>query len=246
MTVRRAAAGLAGAALATLLAASGTAGAQEDAGLERRPPETRLDRPLGVAEVGVGWLVLPGADVCTERGTGACTKGDSSPTLEVSPLYRATQRFEVGASITLGLIPTTDAPRQDPAGVTRDHRRSYLIVETVARYYPLVRESIEAWVGLTGGLVVVSDAYKPTAGTSDKALVGPRGVVIRTEGYTIGLATGIGYRLGTHWTVGGTLRYGNWFLPNTPATDPLGDEASLSGRNVMFSASLNVGYHVAL
>src|SRR5687767_6950883 len=66
-----------------------------------------LDRPTGIAEVGVGWLTLPGADVCIERRTG-CSKGDTSLALDLWQLYRQSRRFAGGAGIMLALIPTTD------------------------------------------------------------------------------------------------------------------------------------------
>lgn len=197
-------------------------------------------RSIGMAELGLGWLVLPGAKVCSAPNT--CKKGDSSPMIEIWPLVRPTPRFAVGAGISLGLIPTTDAPRQDPPGVNRSHSRGYLTVESIGRYYPIVGKHVEAWAGLTIGFVVVSDTFQSKNGLTDKALVGPRGVTIRTEGYTIGLAAGGSYRLSHHWSVGATLRYGAWLLPKKPATDPLGDQASLVGRNNMFSLSLDVTY----
>ncbi len=201
-------------------------------------------RSEGMAELGLGWLVLPGAKVCSAPKT--CKNGDSSPMIEVWPLVRPTQRFAVGAGISLGLIPTSDAPRQDPPGVVRSHSRGYLTVESIGRYYPIVGDRIEAWAGLTVGFVAVSDTFQSKSGLTDKALVGPRGVTIRTEGYTVGLAIGGSYRLSPRWSIGTTLRYGAWFLPGKPATDPLGDQASLVGRNNMFSLSLDVAYRSPL
>ena len=38
-----------------------------------------LTRPTGIAEVGVGWLTLPGASVCAQHNAGStCKKGDTS------------------------------------------------------------------------------------------------------------------------------------------------------------------------
>lgn len=209
-------------------------------------PEKTVFRATGMAELGLGWLVLPGAKVCSARTQNSCKRGDSSPMIEVWPLVRPTPRFAVGAGVSLGLIPTTDAPRQDPPGVQRDHSRGYLTVEGIGRYYAIVGERLEAWAGLTLGFVAVSDTFQSKNGLTDKALVGPRGVTIRTEGYTVGVAIGGAYSLSSHWSVGSTLRYGAWFLPRKPATDPLGDEASLVGRNSMFSLSLNVAYRIPL
>ena len=208
-------------------------------------------RPVGMAEFGVGWLTLPGAEVC--GGPSSCTQGDTSLELEAWQLYRANLRFAFGAGVTLGLIPTTDAPRSAPEPVAgedpieRDHSRGYLTIEGIVRYYPFVGENWEAWGGLTGGFVVVSDTFATPAGKyEDKALVGRRGITIRTEGYTIGLAAGAAYSLAANWSLGGTLRYGNWFLPSDPESDALGDQASLKGRNTMFAFGINIAYRVAL
>jgi hypothetical protein len=189
---------------------------------------------------GVGWLTLPGAEVCIDRKTG-CSEGDTSLALDLWQLYRQSRRFAFGAGILLALIPTTDAPKQDPQGVQRDHARRYFTVEGMLRYYPYVGETVEWWVGGTGGLVVVSDRFVVKEDQEDdRALLGPRGVTVRTEGGTIGIAGGPVLSLAPHWSLGLTLRYGHWFLPEEPAHDPLGSQASLTGRNTVFSAGVTV------
>ena len=202
-----------------------------------------LDRPTGMAEAGFGWLTLPGADVCSQAG---CKAGDTSFELDGWQLYRQNLRLAFGAGILLGLIPTTDAPPADPSSeIERDHTRKYLTIEGMLRYYPYVGQSFEAWVGLTGGLVVLSDRFQ-VVDSYDKPLIGPAGVTIRTEGGTLGVAFGGAYELSRHWSLGGSLRFGNWFLPDAPATDSLKDKASVSGRNSVFSLGLNVAYRINL
>jgi len=206
-----------------------------------------LSRSVGIAEVGVGWLTLPGARVCSERSSGSgCRKGDTSFDLELWEVYRFDRRFAFGAGALLGLIPTTDAPKNDPAGVERDHARSYLTLEGMLRHYPYVGESVELWWGVSGGLAVVSDRFQVSNKNSDLALVGQRGVTIRSEGGTIGLVGGAEFWLAQHWSLGTVLRYGNWFLPKTAAKDPLLDEASLTGRNTMFSLGISLAYRIPL
>jgi hypothetical protein len=201
-----------------------------------------LDRPTGIAEAGFGWLTLPGADVCSQS---ACKAGDTSFELDGWQLYRQNLRLAFGAGLLLGLIPTTDAPRRDPVGIERNHTRKYLTLEGMLRYYAYVGETSEFWVGLTGGLVVLSDRFQ-VVDVYDKPLLGPSGVTIRTEGGTLGLALGGAYELSKHWSVGGSLRFGNWFLPNKRATDPLEDQASVGGRNSVFSLGFNVAYRIPL
>jgi hypothetical protein len=201
-----------------------------------------LSRPTGIAEGGFGWLTLPGAAVCSPAG---CKAGDTSFEVDGWQLYRQNLRVAFGAGLLLGLIPTTDAPRSDPQGIQRDHSRKYMSLEGMLRYYPYVAETFELWVGVTGGLVVLSDRFQ-VVDAYDKPLLGPSGVTIRTEGGTLGLAFGGAYQLSRHWSLGASLRYGNWFLPNTPATDPLEDKASVTGRNSVFSLGLNVAYRIEL
>lgn len=201
-----------------------------------------LDRPTGIAEAGFGWLTLPGAKVCSQ---GGCKAGDTSFELDAWQLYRQNLRLAFGAGLLLGLIPTTDAPSRDPVGIERNHSRKYLTLEGMLRYYPYVAERSEFWVGLTGGLVVLSDRFQ-VVDVYDKPLIGPSGVTIRTEGGTLGIALGGAYQLSQHWSVGGSFRFGNWFLPDTPAQDPLEDKASVTGRNSVFSLGLNVAYRIAL
>lgn len=204
------------------------------------------DRLTGMAEFGLGWLLLPGAEVCVEPSIAGCSSGDSSLGLEAWQLFRATRSFAAGAGLLLGLTPTTDAPREDPPGVSRDHTRRYFTVEGTARYYAFSSPTFEGWAGLSSGLVVVSDRFESTDGRTDKALVGPRGVTIRTEGYTVGMAVGAAYLFSPAWSFGAAVRYGSWFLPEKPATSPFGDEASLRGQVNLFSFGINVAYRVPL
>lgn len=206
-----------------------------------------LSRPTGIAELGLGWLTLPGASVCAERSSGSgCKKGDTSFEVDAWQLYRANKRFAFGAGLLLGLIPTSDAPRNDPEGVNRNHSRSYLTLEATVRHYPYVGESVELWWGVAGGLAVVSDKFVISDKNSDLALVGSRGVTIRSEGASVGLAGGAVFWLADHWSLGTTFRYGNWFLPKIAAKDPLTDEASLTGRNTMFSLGISLAYRIPL
>lgn len=202
-----------------------------------------LDRPTGMAEAGFGWLTLPGAQVCSRTG---CKSGDTSFEVDAWQLYRQNLRFAFGAGILLGLVPTTQAPSADPSNeIQRDHTRRYLTIEGMLRYYPYVGQSFEAWVGVTGGLVVLSDRFQ-VVDDYDKPLIGPSGVSIRTEGGTLGLALGGAYELSRHWSLGASLRVGNWFLPDAPATDSLNDKASITGRNSVISLGLNVAYRINL
>jgi hypothetical protein len=208
---------------------------------------TALARPMVSAEIGVGWLTLPGAAVCAERSSGqGCKNGDTSFELDVWQIYRNSRRFAFGAGVMLGLIPTTDAPRNDPDQIVRDHSRSYLTLEGSIRHYPYVGESVELWWGVSGGLAVVSDRFVVSDKNTDLTLVGRRGSTIRSEGAAIGLLGGAAFYLADHWSFGTSLRYANWFLPTVAAKDPLLDEASLTGRNTVFSLGVSLAYRIPL
>jgi hypothetical protein len=211
---------------------------------------TTFDRAYfhGKAEVGLGLLGLPTAEVCTNRTLAwlPCKHGDSSPMLEVWQLFRPNPLFATGAGITIGLFPITDAPKQEQPGVNRDHRRGYFTAEAIARFYLLHGPVWEAWLGGTGGLVVVSDTYSTSNATTDRAYIGPRGITIRSEGYTVGFAAGFARYLTDTWTVGASVRYALWSLPTTAARDSLQDEASLVGRVGALIVGINVGYRLSL
>jgi hypothetical protein len=203
-----------------------------------------VDRPMGIAEAHVGALTLPAAEVCAERSAG-CKKGDISFAVEAWQLYRMNQQLAFGAGLVLGLIPTAH-PRQDPESIEREHTRSYLTVEGTLRYYPYVGENLEAWGGIVAGLVVVNDRFQVVLARDDRALLGTRGVTLRTEGGSLGAGAGFAYRLSEHFSFVATARYTEWFLPRKPVTDPLGSEASLTGHNSVVSAGLGLAYRVSL
>jgi hypothetical protein len=241
-----------GVALAVVGTASAAHAAEESPGVDASNPDPdRLltgfaseTRPSGMAEGQVGVLTLPGAEVCVERSAG-CSKGDVVFALEGWQLYRATKRWAFGAGIVVGLVPTAH-PRQPPEAVPRDHTRSYFTFEGMLRYYLYVGKDFEAWTGVLGGLVVVSDRFDVVDKTDDRALLGGRGVTIGTEGGSLGIAGGFAYGLGTHWSLLGSLRLSEWFLPTEPARDPLGSEASLTGRNTALMLGFGVAYRAAL
>jgi hypothetical protein len=237
---------------ALVLAPSGAMADGEDTSNVVDPAPARLrsgfaalDRPHGMIEGGAGILTLPAAEVCVERSTG-CKEGDLSFAAETWQLFRANLRFAFGAGVVLGLIPTAHPPHEDPPGIERDTTRSYLTFDGTIRYYPVVLRDVEWWLGVTGGLVVVDDRFQVVGEADDRALLGPRGVTIRTEGGALGVATGLAYELAPNWSLTGTLRYAEWFLPTEPARDSFGDEASLTGTNLVISMAFGVAYRLAL
>lgn len=199
----------------------------------------------GIAEVGVGWLLLPNAVVCGGPDAG-CSRGDTTPTVDIWNLVRLPVGLAFGAGLSLGLIPTADVPQDNPPGIERDHKRGYMTIEGLFRYYPFQGKTFEGWLGLGPGLVIVSDTFSSRQGLDENAYVGNPGVTLRTEGLTVLAALGASIELTEHWYLGATLRGGIWRVPSTPATSPLGDEASLTGTNTVAYAGINVAFRSKL
>jgi hypothetical protein len=198
---------------------------------------TETHRPHGVVEFGVGILALPDADVC---GVAGCDQGDVSLEVNAWPLFRASPRFAVGAGLTLALTPIQDVPRSETL-FEREHSRRYFLVESIGRYYVAHGPALEAWVGLSAGLVVVSDNFR-SSGANSTTPIGANSANIATEGLSVGLATGIAFGVTPSLQVGGTLRVAEWFLPSRPEVIAFGEEASLSNRVTMINFSLSVAY----
>ena len=198
----------------------------------------------GQAEFGIGLLTLPTAEVCIERALG-CSKGDYSVAVTAMPLFRRGS-FAIGAGVMLGLTSSSDAPRNDPPDTPRDHWRRYFTGEVTGRYYVPLTSVLDGWAGVSTGLVVVSDTFQSQNGLTDQALVGPRGLIILTEGFALGVGVGITHALSDNWLFGGSLKASAWALPTTPAKDPVGDSASLTGLVATFQLGVSFAYRSRL
>lgn len=209
------------------------------------PDEIRAEREeatvtKGMAEVGVGYLTLPGAQVCIERQVG-CAKGDSSFVISAWPMFRR-GNFGAGAGVGVGITSSTYAPYNNPPDIPRDHSRRYFSLEATGRYFIPIGPGFDGFVGITTGLIVVNDFFQVQQGLSPYAMVGPRAAEILTEGFTIGATAGLHYQVAEHWIIGAWGRYSNWFLPGTPVRDPFGDEASLQGRISAIDVTLTAAF----
>jgi hypothetical protein len=224
------------------LAAFGASLSASPARAEIVAPSEPIDRPYTVAQLGVGLLTLPAADVCL-RGR-PCTKGDNSIELDFWQLYRANRHFAVGAGATVALVPVTDNP---PSPVPRTHTRSYFLVEATTRYYLVRAPTFEGWLGLTAGGVIVSDRYGVDRDEmSMAAIIGPRASTVRTEGGAIGALLGANWSFAPNWALGINARYMQWFLPHQAATTVFLDRASLTGEQSALNVGISCSYRIAL
>lgn len=223
-------------------AASGTAAASLSAGVtgdvDTEPRHGDFPGPHAAIEFGLGVLALPDADVCTDA---SCDRGDFSVEVDAWPLFRASRYFAVGAGLTLALIPVQNPPQRETA-LPRESSRRYFMAEGIGRYYFAYATSFEAWCGLSGGLVVVSDNFVTDSDESEIALISSKGANIASEGLTLGLATGIAFSMSKSLKLGGVLRVANWFLPSEPEQIAFGDRASLAGRMTMINLALSLSY----
>ncbi len=210
------------------------------------PANQDFDRAVGLAEAGIGVLALPFAKLCSNRAEDRCTTGDMAMMAEVWQLLRANRLLAAGAGVTAGLFPSADTPAAEPDDLEREHSRQYLLVEGTVRFFLWSSPTWEGWAGATSGLVVVRDTFLSQAHLTDQALLGPRGSTVRTEGLVLGGALGASYPLAANWRLGGSLRCAFWSLPREPATNALGDEASLSGRTISTVVGMSLTYRVSL
>jgi hypothetical protein len=203
------------------------------------------DQPYTLAELGVGLLSLPAASVCLTAIP--CTKGDTSIELNFWQMYRANRLFAVGAGATVAIKPTNDKQTTDMAG-TRDHSRSYFLVEAQARYYAIHTKPFEAWVGGTVGGIVLSDRYSIDSSGPPLtiAIIGPRASTLRTEGLSLGALVGLQWTIAPNWALGGNIRYLRWFLPHTPATTVFLDRATLTDQQSAVDLGISATYRIAL
>ncbi len=250
--MNRAAAFVAG---AIALAVPRLCAADESAAARRAAAAREMDRPYTMAELGVGLLSLPGAEVCPSLKS--CSNGETSLGVGLHNIYRYGP-FGIGAGILFGTSLRADEAtcgtdgNKDttcPEELERDHSRRYFLIEANARYYAIRGSAWEWWVGPTLGAVIVNDSWSVKADRdppTDAAFVGPRAATVGTEGFATGLAIGGEWSFAPNWSFGTSVRYSMWFLPKEREKSPTGDLASLGGRVDMIDFGLNIAYRIAL
>jgi hypothetical protein len=236
----------AGSAFFSLTLLAPAARADESASSRRAIAAREMDRPYTLAEVELGFLALPAAEVCIQSTTD-CERGEGSLAVGIHNHYRF-GAFTLGAGIDWATTLRSDRAR-GADGLKREHSRSYFLVEGQFRYYALRTSDWEGWVGATLGGVIVNDSWSVLADRDpyfDTDFVGPRATSLGTEGFSAGVGVGAEWSFASSWALGTTFRYANWFFPQNPKPLPLNDPASLSGRVDMIALSITLAYRIAL
>lgn len=234
-----------GAAVAGVVCTAGGVNAQQTSMARDAVAARELQKPYTQVEGGLGMLTLPATDVCL-TAPNTCTRGDVTPQGYVWMLYRAEGFYAIGAGAGYAPSTRTDTPQRTYANLDRSHKRDYLTIDMVGRYYALRSQWLEGWVGVTFGGVVVYDHYNTKTEDPSAPILGPSGVVVRTEGLSTGIAAGLGWTFAANWSVETALRSAWWFLPSTRACAPTGDCATLGNDVAMFTLGIGVAYRIAL
>jgi hypothetical protein len=238
---------LAGVVLAALSLASASASADDLSSAARRAHAARQrGLPYTTVELASGLLALPGATVCP-RSLDACETGEVSLGVGLRNLYQFGP-FALGAGVSWATTLRNDEARGADE-LLREHSRRYFLVEGLFRYALVQEDDFELWAGGGLGLVTIRDAWTVAtdrAPPSDVQFVGPEALDIRTEGLAVSAGAGGSWFVADNFSIGGRLRYGNWVLPFSPDTSPLGDVASLSGRVDVVDLQFTAAYRLAL
>ncbi len=229
-----------------LLTATTQARADDSRGATRAVAARERGRPYTMVEVSAGTLALPAAKVCP-TSLNECSTGEVSLALGIRNLYEF-GRFAVGAGVVWATTLRHDTAR-GAADLERIHSRRSFLFEGMFRYTFAQGPRWEFWATANGGGVGVNDSWtvksdrNPPAGIQ---FVGPKASTIGTEGGAIGAGVGGAFIFVQNLSVGGHLRYMNWFLPGTPKNNPTGDVASLSGRVDVFDLGISLAYRLSL
>jgi len=232
-------------------AAGGVAHAENTSRVLTTTSEGIVDRPHTVAELEGGIIALPNAPISSsQRGGetpfGTIGKGDATVVVGMHLLYRASRELAFGAGFLFGPQPTSDTQYGGATGLKRSHARSYLLVGGELRYIPLRSKTLEGWVGLTAGGVIIADRFSTDTGEKVPAILGTPDVTVRTEGFTVGVEVGGSWMFADRWVTGIILRTDRWILPNSQQCSPIGDCGTLTGTVESIQFGITIGYRIPL
>jgi hypothetical protein len=220
------------------------------AGTETTQGDWVARRKHTIAELEVGFIALPSAPISPgQRGgnlpIGTIGHGDATASVGMHLLYRGGPDWAIGAGALFAPHPTADTSYDVAGGAQRTHSRDYLWMGGEGRYIPLHLRTIEAWVGITVGAVIVADRYD-TAAPPVVPDLGTSEVTVRTEGFSLGLQTGGEWAVTENVVLGLALRLDNWILPASEQCLPTRDCATLTGPVTELEFGLRAGYRIPL
>jgi hypothetical protein len=214
------------------------------------PGEWILKRKHTLAELEVGFIALPTAPISAgQQGgntpIGTIGRGDATASLGMHLLFRGGADWALGAGALFAPRPTSDNEYGTPAGLQRTHSRDYLWLGGEGRYIPIHYRTIEAWVGVSIGTVIIADRFSTDAPPVPSAL-GTSATTIRTEGFSVGIQGGADWAFTESFIAGLALRFDHWILPSSGECTSFGDCATLTGPVTEIEFGLRLGYRIAL
>lgn len=214
------------------------------------PADWVLKRKHTIAEFELGFIDLPNAPISpSQRGgnlpyIGTIGRGDATASLGLHLVFRGGPDWAIGAGALFCPKPTADTTEVN--GVTRIHSRDYLWMGGEGRYIPLHLKTVEAWVGIAVGGVVVADRFTTATSIQVPSDLGTPQITVRSEGFALGLQVGGEWALTETVVLGLALRFDNWILPANEACTPTNDCATLTGPVTEIEFGLRLGYRIPL
>jgi hypothetical protein len=213
------------------------------------PADWVLRRRHTIAELELGFIALPNAPISPSQRGGnfpAITigHGDATASLGLHLLFRGGADWAFGAGALFAPKPTADTTVVN--GITRTHARDYLWMGGEGRYIPLHLKTVEAWVGIAVGGVVVADRFTTSTTIQVPTDLGTPQVTVRTEGFALGIQAGGEWALTESVILGLAVRFDNWILPANQACTPTNDCATLTGPVTEIEFGLRLGYRISL
>jgi hypothetical protein len=203
-----------------------------------------VDHSYSLLELGLGALSLPKKQLCLPT-QNRCATADLTLLGSLRFLVRWNDRFALGAGASLGFRPVTDEASINASSglIERTHTRNYFMLGGTGRYY-LITGDFSLWAGAGAGLIVVADHY--TLNDSGTAIINPRGVTLRSEGWMIGASLGADWRLTKNWLIGLWTHEMLWSLPDSKACAQTGDCATITGKSFSIETGLSLTYRAKI
>jgi hypothetical protein len=203
-----------------------------------------------MAELELGAILLPTAPISPAQRGGnlpiVVGHGDATASLGLHVLYRAGDEWAFGAGALFAPRPTTDSEYGGASGLKRTHSRSYLWLGGEGRYIPIHLRTVEAWLGISVGGVIIADRFDTSTAPVPPDL-GTSVVTVSTEGFSVGLQTGGEWAFAERLIIGYAVRLDHWILPSgSGSCTPIYDCATLTGPVTEIELGLRLGYRIPL